>query len=335
MTVFSIERARLGSHDIVVLHDAQRGRTVRLARHGATLIGLEQEIGGIVHQLADGYRDSAEIDSRPGSRFAIMAPFANRIADARYTFDGQSHDLQPGVQGAERASRHGFVRGVDFDIALAQASADAAQVTFTTSAIRPGAFAGYPFAIDLAVTFTLDAKGLSLVASMRNVGAVAAPCFFGWHPYFRIGDSAVDTWELEIPAANLVRADANAIPLSGAAAYQPLDDAPPALDFRKAKPIGATKIDNAYAQLVYGEDGRAHSRLRDPASGIGISVWQERGVTLAFTADTVTRDVRRAVALEPMESMADAFNRPDCADAIRLEPGIERTFHCGVEIETA
>jgi len=56
---------------------------------------------------------------------------------------------------------------------------------------------------------------------------------------------------------------------------------------------------------------------------------------LAFTADTVSRDVRRSLALEPMESLADAFNRADCADAIRLAPGAERFFRCGVEFETA
>ena len=54
----------------------------------------------------------------------------------------------------------------------------------------------------------------------------------------------------------------------------------------------------------------------------------------AFTADTVSRDARRAVALEPMECMADAFNRPECAEAMRLEPGAERRFRCGVEIES-
>ncbi|HVC16560.1 MAG TPA: aldose epimerase, partial [Rhodanobacter sp.] len=40
-----------------------------------------------------------------------------------------------------------------------------------------------------------------------------------------------------------------------------------------------------------------------------------------------------AVALEPMECMADAFNRADCADAIRLLPGAERSFRCGIEVE--
>jgi aldose 1-epimerase len=333
MNVFSIESERLGPHEVLVLCDAKRGRHVRLARRGAALIGLEQTVDGAVRQLVDGYRDSAELESRPSSRFAIMAPFANRIADARYMFDGKSYDLQPGVEGAQRTSRHGFVRGEDFDIAAQHVDADGAHATFATSASRPGAFDGYPFAIDLAVTYTLDASGLTLLVSMRNVGDTAAPCFFGWHPYFRVGDGDIDTWELQIPAKTLVRTDADYIPLPGADAYQSLDDAPSALDFRLAKPIGATEINHAYADLLHDADGRARTSLCDPATGVRIHLWQERGVMLAFTADTVTRDVRRSVALEPMESMSNAFNRPDCAKAIRLEPGEERQFRCGVEID--
>jgi aldose 1-epimerase len=335
MTTFSVENQRLGSQDIVILRDAARKRSVRLARHGAALISLEQSVGDVVHALVDGYRDAAEIESRPSSRFAIMVPFANRVDDARYTFDGQTYDLQPGVTGAERAARHGFVRGVDFDIAASRADEDSATVTFTTSVIRPGKFAGYPFAIDLAVTFTLDASGITLLARMHNVGDNAAPCFFGWHPYLRIGAGGIDTWELEIPATTLVRMNADYIPLPGDQAYQPLDDASRALDFRHAKPIGTTQINHAYTGLVYGADGRARTRLRNPANGMSVSVWQEKGVMLAFTADTVTRDVRQSVALEPMESMSNAFNRPDCAQAIRLEPGAMREFRCGVEIDVA
>jgi aldose 1-epimerase len=178
----------------------------------------------------------------------------------------------------------------------------------------------------------LDAQGLSLTVSMRNVGDTAAPCFFGWHPYFRF-DSEVDTWELEVPAKQLVRTSPELLPLPGVEAFQALDQAPQALDFRLAKPIGATRIDNAYADLVRDADGRVRTRMRDPRSGLRISMWQEHGVVLVFSADTVSRDVRRSVALEPMESMSNAFNRPDCADAIRLEAGAERVFRCGVEID--
>lgn len=320
---------RLGEQEIVVLAEPASGRRVRIARHGAALLGFEVDAAGSVRDLADGYRDAGEVTARAGSRFAIMAPFAGRIADARYTFDGQAQDLQPGVTGAARASRHGFVRDVDFELAALAADNDRAQATLATRAIRPQP--GYPHAIDLAVTFTLDAGGLTLEARMRNVGDEAAPCFFGWHPYFRVADGEVDDWQLQIPAQTLIRTGADLIALAGAEAYVALDDAP-ALDFRELRRIGDSIIDQGYTDLDVDPDGRIRTRLRDPASGFAIAVWQERGVMHAFTADTVSRDARRAVALEPMECMADAFNRPECAAAIRLEPGAERRFRCGVEI---
>jgi aldose 1-epimerase len=144
--------------------------------------------------------------------------------------------------------------------------------------------------------------------------------------------SRVDDWQLQIPAQTLIRTDATLIALPGAAAYVPLDDAP-ALDFREPRLIGDSNLDQGYTDLEADADGRIRTRLRDPSSGLGIAVWQERGVMHAFTADTVSRDMRRAIALEPMECMADAFNRPECAPAIRLEPGAEHRFRCGVEIE--
>jgi len=332
MAVYRAERASLGQHEVVVLHDPANGRRVRIARRGATVIGLEQHWAGVTHDLADGYRDAAELDSRPSSRFAIMAPFANRIADARYTFDGQVQDLQPGIEGAQRAARHGFVRGVDFDIAQLDADDQGASVSFSTSAIRPGVHPGYPYAIDLTVRYQLDARGLALEIHMHNVGEQAAPCFFGWHPYFRFEGSGIDTWELQIPADTLVRTDADYIPLPGNAARVPMG-AEPTLDFRRQQAIGGRELNDAYADLRRDADGLARTRLRDPSSGLGIAVWQESGVMLAFTADTVTRDVRGSVALEPMESWSDAFNRADCAADIRLAAGATRVFRCGVEID--
>lgn len=329
-TRYAVGHDLLGGQDIVVLTEPGTGRHVRIARHGAALLSFDAGVAAIARDLADGYRDAAEVAARPGSRFAIMAPFAGRIADARYRFDGQLQDLQPGVTGAARASRHGFVRDVDFDLAALDADDGRARATLTTDAIRPQP--GYPHAIDLAVTFTLDAGGLTLEACMRNVGDRAAPCFFGWHPYFRVADGEVDDWQLQIPAQTLIRTGADLIALAGAEAYVALDDAP-ALDFREPRLIGDSIIDQGYTDLDADPDGRIRTRLRDPASGFAIAVWQERGVMHAFTADTVSRDARRSVALEPMECMADAFNRPECAAAIRLEPGAERRFRCGVEIE--
>ncbi|WP_426661021.1 aldose 1-epimerase [Rhodanobacter aciditrophus] len=332
MTRFHAAEAMLGTQPVVQLEDAAGGRRVRIARLGAALLNFEANEGGAWHDYADGYRDDAEIAAHSGSRFAIMVPFAGRIADARYSFDGVAQDLQPGASGDARASRHGFVRGAMFELQALEADARGARVTLATAAIRPQP--GYPHAIDLAVTFTLDAAGLALEAVMRNVGDSVAPCFFGWHPYFRLADGTVDGWQLAVPAETLVRTGADLIALPGDAAYVALDDAP-ALDFREPRMIGDRIIDQGYTDLQADADGRIRTHLRDPASGRALMVWQGRGLMHAFTADTVGRDRRRAMALEPMECMANAFNRPECVAAIRLEPGAERRYRCGVEVVTA
>jgi aldose 1-epimerase len=323
---YTVARSMLEGQPIAVLED-DGGRRVRVAFHGAALIGFEVARGGRPFDIAAGYHDAAAIITRPGSRFGVMVPFAGRIADARYRFDGGDYDLQPGAAAAKRESRHGFVRDTDFAVTELAADARSARVTLSTST---GRVPGYPFAIDVSVSFALEASGLALSVRMRNTSDEPAPCFFGWHPYFRVSDGRVDEWELEIPAQTLIRTGDDLIALSGDAAYVPLDNARE-VDFRRQRAIEGSVLDHEYTDLVAGTDGRFRTRLTDPRSGFGITVWQERGVMHAFTGDTLKVDARRSIALEPMECMANAFNRPEWAEALRLDPGVERVFRCGVE----
>ncbi len=331
MTHYTAQPASVGNQASVVLANGS-GHRARIACHGAALLNLETPHNGVPFDVAWGYHNAEEIVARAGSHFAILAPFGGRIGNARYSFDGATYDLQPGVTGAAREYRHGFVRDADFMITALDASNTAATVTLVTDAIRPRP--GYPFAIDLAVRFTLDAAGLTLQARMRNVGARAAPCFFGWHAYFRVGSGLADDWALQIPARRAIRTDTRLVALPGDAAYAPLDTLPE-LDFRSARRIGATVLDTGYTGLASDADGRLRTRLADPASGFALDVWQERGVMHAYTGDTLATGARSAIALEPMECMADAFNRPECAAAVRLEPGATRTFACGVVFAAA
>lgn len=328
MSGYIAERAMLDDEPLVELRD-DTGRRVRIACRGAALVRFEVPRKGGAFDIASGYRDAAAIRARRGSHFAIMVPFAGRIGDARYRFDGREHDLQPGVEDAARGIMHGFVRDADFTVAELLADGSSASATLATSAIRPRP--GYPFAIDLEVRFTLDAAGLGLAATMHNVGHDPAPCFFGWHPYFRVGEGKVDEWLLEIPADTLIATDPDLIPLPGEAALVPLAKAP-AVDFRRGRLIAGSVLDTGYVDLAPGPDGRIRSRVTNPADGFSVAMWQEHGATHAFTGDTLQRGARTAVAIEPMECMVDAFNRPEWAAAIRLEPGARRTFRCGVEV---
>ncbi len=182
MTRFQAAEGTLGTQRVVQLEDAVAGRRVRIACFGAVLTSLVAREAGGWHDYADGYRNAAEIAARKGSRFAVMVPFGGRIQDARYTFDGTAYDLAPGVTGEARAVRHGFVRDALFAVTDLVADADGARVTLATQAIRPRP--GYPHAIDLAVSFALEASGLALDVAMRNVGTQPAPCFFWLAPVF-------------------------------------------------------------------------------------------------------------------------------------------------------
>lgn len=331
MSRFTVTRSTLGANELVVLVDADADREVRVACRGATVLSITTRAGDVQRNIADGFRDENELVGHKGSRFAIMTPFANRVNDSRYTFEGKSYDLQPGAVGADRAARHGFLRGVLFDVQNEQGDDDKASVTFVTQVIRPDLQPGFPFSLDFSVTFTLDEHGLTVDAHTRNVGDNAAPTFFGWHPYFRLSDNPIEGWELEVPADKIIATDEGFIPLPGTRAWQAVDKADRALDFRKARAIGETELNHTYADLQLGTDGKARTRLRDPATGAAIAVWQQKGVMLVFTSDTAERDARKSVALEPMECMPDAFNRDDCTPLITLAPGEERRFICGVE----
>lgn len=328
MSGYTAERTALGAEPLVELRDDTGGR-VRIACHGAALVGFEVPRAGGPFDIAFGYHDESAIRARAGSHFAIMVPFAGRIGDARYRFDGCVYDLQPGIEGAHRGIMHGFVRDADFTVSALVADGSSASATLATSGIRPRA--GYPFAIDLDLRFTLDRGGLRLAATMHNMGDRPAPCFFGWHPYFRVADGRVDEWSLEIPAAALICTDSRLIPLPGKAAFVPLDKAR-AFDFRRGRLIADSILDAGYVDLEPDPDGRIRSRVTNPADGFSVAMWQEHGATHAFTGDTLKQGARTAVAIEPLECMVDAFNRPEWADAIRLEPGTRRTFRCGIEV---
>lgn len=333
MSRYAIRHEHLGPWPVVAMVDTVSGTTVRVARRGATLLEYLLPLADRMHDLADGYASTGDLETLSGARFAIMCPFANRVADARYRFDGKEHDLQPGVDGSGRGIMHGFVQAADFELISVDSDGDGVCVCLGTQAIRPDACPGYPFALDLEVAFTLHPGGLDLTATMRNVGDTDAPCFFGWHPYLRLRDDGIDNLELKLPAQQTLAIDDALIPLPGEAALQSLD-VRPELDFRDGQCIGTRMLDNGFTALVADADGRIRTHLRDPDSGLAVSMWQDSGVIQVYTGDTLTPDARRrAVAIEPMQAMTDAFNRADSTADIKLAAGAERTFCCGLEVE--
>lgn len=318
---FTISETRFGSLPAVVIEGD--GAKAVVALRGATL--LSWTVDGV--ELIDGYANEQEFVDQVGMRSAIMVPFSNRIRHGRYTFDGHEIDFHDtDHEHAGETVMHGLLREVDFTIAEKMSQESSATVHFATSSLRPGAFSGYPFSVDVIVEMAFSASSIDFSVNGTNVGGTAAPFAVGWHPYFRIGDAALGDLVLRVPAATRVVPDADLIPLDGTMAFEPVTGG---FDLREPRAINGLVLDTAFLNLELGSDGRTHTTLVNPATSRLIDVWQERGLMHVFTADIEPRP-RASLAMEPVEVMTNAVNRPDQSEAIRLEPQQHRSFRFGV-----
>lgn len=329
MPEFQITPGRMGSEPVVTVSAADTSTRIVLALRGATLLSWQADgPAGPVH-LTDGYRDGTELLTQDGVRNGLLAPFPNRIAQGRYRFEGRDHDLLPGRR--DRLIYHGFVRTALFELVEATTTASGAILRLRTR-ITPDQHPGYPFALDVQATYTIGPNTIDIDIDAANTGSTPAPYAAGWHPYFRLSGT-VDDLTLQIQADTVIRTDDALIPLTGDAARTPVDQAP-LLDFRTPSQIGARVIDTCFTDLRFDDTGRAETVLGDPTTGEQIRVWQNAGSMHVYTGDTLARDQRRSIALEPVESITDAFNRDEIASKVRLEAGGRRQFSFGVSYHT-
>ena len=105
-------------------------------------------------------------------------------------------------------------------------------------------------------------------------------------------------------------------------------------DFLSARPIGTTKLDNAFTTFSPGDDGLVRVELREPG-GDGLTLWVDDSYRylMIFTGDALPDVNRRSVAVEPMTCPPNAFRTG--TDVIRLEPGESWTGAWGIRATKA
>ncbi|KAA3509295.1 aldose 1-epimerase [Agrobacterium vitis] len=301
----------------------------RIALQGATLLdwwprsvdGLEDE------SLVDGYRDLHELKSQNGVRNGILAPFTNRLTGGRFDFDGRVHELSPIAEGEDEVY-HGFARVRLFALGQVDSDGDNLRIELIHKTADVGA-TGYPYDLRISVVYMFSAHEVELQIATTNLGQQRAPYAAGWHPYFRLpGTTAIDDLILQVPSRSVVET-VDLIPKVASNGEVKLRDDD---TFNEPERIGDRVLDCCFTNLV-NERGTLRTILVDPGSGAELSVWQERGHMHVFTGDTLARDRRRSIALEPVEDLTNAFNLPGRIDHLLLDPGITRTFRCGFTYE--
>ena len=267
----------------------------------------------------NGVLDGYGVEERCSSgRGQLLIPWPNRIEDGQYDFDGKHHQLpltEPGLGNAI----HGLVRWAAWDVAHHEAARVVMEHVIHS---QPG----YPFTLALSVEYGLSEGGLSVRTTATNVGSDACPYGCGAHPYLTLGTSTIDSLVLRAPGGSVLVHDERDLP----AGSEPVDGTE--YDFRRARPIGDTRLDNAFTDLERDADGRAQVSLADPATGREIAVWVDEHYPylMLFSGDPLPDVNRRALAVEPMTCPPNAFRTGD--SVIRLAPGESTAGAWGIAV---
>jgi aldose 1-epimerase len=254
-----------------------------------------------------------------GAHGTPLIPWPNRLADGRYSFDGV--DYQVALTEPERHNAiHGFLRWRSWRPAERETDR-------VVMAIRLHPLDGYPFALDVRVTYELSDTGLTVSTSATNIGERACPYGAGQHPYLSAGGGLIDDCALELPAETHILTDQQRkLPIGHALVEGTY------FDFRTPRPIGEQHLDFAFTDLARDDTGIARAGLSAP-DGARVELWVDKHYSTIelYTGDDLAPDRRRrGLAVEPMTCVPNAFQSGK--GLVRLEPGATFTARWGTRL---
>jgi aldose 1-epimerase len=295
--------------------------TIASGRHEAIIV----EVGGGIRAYQVAGRDVLDgygIDERClNARGQPLIPWPNRLHEGRYTWDGQQYQT-PINEVAQRNALHGYTLGYNW-VVTATAPNEA------VAALRLHPQEGYPFTLDLSVTYTLEPAGLTVTNTARNAGDEACPYAHGAHPYITVSTDLIDKATLKAPGGSYLQTDEFQIPIG----RLPVDGT--SFDFRAGATLGDVQIDHAFTDLTRDSDGMARVMMASAETGRSVTVWidEHYPYLMLFTGDTIEDESRRrrGLGVEPMTCPPNGFATGE--NVIRLEPGEAVTTRWGIAVE--
>jgi aldose 1-epimerase len=291
-------------------------------RHGGQE-AIAVEVGGGLraysidgYHVLDGYAADAMCD---GARCQTLVPWPNRVQDGKWSWQGVDQQLVLSEPEQHNAI-HGLARWLTWDAVEHEESAVSLRCVV---APQPG----YPWRLDITNRWSLDARGLTVVTTVRNDSGTAAPVAVGFHPYITVGTATIDEALLTIPAETRVLTGAQQIPTGSEAV------AGTAYDFRQPAPLGDLQIDHTYTELHRDADGRVRLRLAAPDGSRTVTVWVDQAYPYleVFTGDALPDPAtrRRGLGVEPMSAPPNAMATGE--SLVTVEPGGQWQGSWGIE----
>ena len=257
---------------------------------------------------ADGGRHGAGAVAEPGGRSQLDPCGKGTAAGHHRTIQGNA------IHGLLRNTAYRLVEQAEDSVTL-------------TASVYPQH--GYPFILDLDVTYTLTDEGLQVTYRLLNAGAAVAPFGIGSHPYLRVGDYPAADLTITVAAATHAVVDDRMIPVSRESVTGTH------IDLRSGIRVGDLKTDASLTDIDL-VDGRVEHRLSAP-DGTSVVLWADPafGWVQVYSPDTFPGPgqpgQRVALAVEPMTCAVDALNSGD--GLLWLEPGTTWSASWGLRPE--
>jgi aldose 1-epimerase len=229
---------------------------VRILTYGGILQSIEvPDRHGHSGNVALGFDNLADYETKSPYFGAITGRYANRIAKGQFTLDGVTYQL-PLNDGPN--SLHGGTVGFDKHVWAATPLQTSNSVGLRLQFTSPDGDQGYPGELRSTVTYTLTADR---AIRMDYVATTNKPTIVNLtnHAYWNLageGSGTIDNHRLYLNASTYTPVDATLIPTG---AIDRVAGTP--MDFRRATAIGARNRDG-FAQLVIGR-GYDHNWVLD------------------------------------------------------------------------
>ena len=266
-------------------------RQLRISAKGQRLdLLLPQEEHPVAEAVGDESRD--ELDSYWQRGSYILGPWSNRIADARFEFDGATHEMRANFP--DGTAIHGDVRGRPWRVT--QEQDDFVEATLDSSDFDDFNF---PFDVFFRHRLRLIGERLRVELDVENRDTRRAPVGLGFHPYFRRRLTPLDEDVLvRVPAKKVY-------PLERCLPVAPAIDAAGELDLRTLVPLGDRQLDDCFTEL---EDNIV--RLVYPGTRVEVrfEIDPVFSHVVVYSPRKSNGEASDFVAIEPVSNVNNGFN---------------------------
>ncbi len=292
---------------------------------GSTLARIDPEIGfNLFSLIIDGFdyvytqREFPPEGKPTHNGVPILFPWPNRIADARFTYEGHQYDL-PVTDPHTGASIHGYA--VTRPWRVVDEGQDFVTGEFILSLDAPDCI--WPADAGIRVTYRVAETSLRCISEVFANDGKPLPFGLGFHPYFKV-PGPFDQWLLQADASQVWELQ-NMVPIG------PPVPAPESLDFRTPRRLGEQHLDDVLTGLPAADAVVRRAALLSMASTLSVSSDPAFRDYVMFTPSS-----RDAVAIEPYTCVSNAVNlQAQGIDAgWRVLPsGETATFEWSIHIE--